>query len=192
MHQNVKKWLVKESCHPFIRAKEHYLLISQPAAWQGASSLDPQWPPRPLSVISSSQAFFFSLTLLPSLTPPSFFWLPLTRAICLSYTFSRFHSRRRWPKATLCISEGLALLACSLASGSDKSQSFLVKVKVLTRLRQNWQNALRRRQPFIIRQRGQKGRLATSLCNTATHFNWPGTCKHPETHNYWHQTQSLY
>lgn len=76
MHQNVKKWFARVARQTFIRTLEHYLLISKPASWQGASSFNPPWPIWTLSVISTSQAFFllpisfFSLRLG---TPPHFF-----------------------------------------------------------------------------------------------------------------------
>lgn len=76
MHQNVKKWFAREARQTFIRTGEHYLLISKPAAWQGASSFNPPWPIWTLSVISTSQALFLlpiSHFFPPSLDPSPLF-----------------------------------------------------------------------------------------------------------------------
>lgn len=119
MHQNVKKWFAGEARQTFIRTREHYLLISKPAAWQGASSFNPPWPIWTLSVISTSQALFllpishFSLHLG---TPPLFFWPLLTRLICLS---------RRWQRRPVRLSETLTT-ACSRALQGLQTPGLLI------------------------------------------------------------------
>lgn len=78
MHQNVKKWFVREARQTFIRAREHYLLISKPAVWQGAPSFNPPWPLWTVSVTSKSQAFFVFVFLL---SVSRFFAFPVSRPL---------------------------------------------------------------------------------------------------------------
>ncbi len=66
--------ICEEARQTFFRAREHYLLIFKPAAWQGAPSFNPPWPLWTVSVISTSQAFFFCFPFLLSQSqdPPHF------------------------------------------------------------------------------------------------------------------------
>lgn len=160
MHQNVKKWFAREARHTFISTREHYLLISKPAAWQGASSFNPPRPLWTLSVISTSQAFFFWFLFLAfflSISRPLPAFLATSNETHLSITLvttSPHSAPRDFDHSMLSrLSKGSELPACWLAGGPDKSQSFLVKVKVSTQLRWNWQNAQRRRRSFIIAQK---------------------------------------
>lgn len=119
MHQNVKKWFAREARQTFIRTWEHYLLISKPAVWQGASSFNPPWPIWTLSVISTSQAFFsasYFLLFPPSRNPSPLFWPLLTRLICLS---------RRWQRRPIQLPETLTT-ACSRALQGLRAPSLLI------------------------------------------------------------------
>lgn len=56
--------------------------------------------------------------------------------------------------------------------GTDKSQSFLVKVKVSTQLHQNWQNVAVRRQQFIIKKDKRVILASLNKCWCFYIWNW--------------------